>query len=294
MLFTDAEPASGAALVDRVIEVCPAFVPDEVLRRGPTSFVVGGTADLFPVVAKVLVGESPFWRERFAREIEAYRLFGAVAPPFRVPRVFAADGRRWVLVTERVLGRPVASERVPTRDIPTAELAGAFTELRRLNDWNPPVDESWRVNYTARLDRAHRQGLLDDTDRDALQVLLIRSAGSRQFCHGDVALDNVFRVADGFVFLDWGAAGLYLPGFDLALLWVLLGELPGPRLVVEDMVGDGGPQAWAPFLVNLTLLLGRELRAHEHRTDPVGLQRLAGLRAAWSDVRDRLHRTASG
>lgn len=108
MLFTDAEPVSDDALLGLVYEVCPRFVPGTVLHRSATSFVVAGSVDLSPVVAKVLAGGAPFWREHFLREVEAYRLFESVPPPVRTPQLLAADAERGVLLLERVFGRPLA------------------------------------------------------------------------------------------------------------------------------------------------------------------------------------------
>ncbi|MFG1927483.1 phosphotransferase [Cryptosporangium sp. NPDC048952] len=293
MLFTDAEPVSDDALLGLVYEVCPRFVPGAVLHRSSTSFVIAGSVDLHPVVAKVLAGSSPFWREHFLRELEAYRLFETVPPPVRTPQLLAADAERGVLLLERVFGRPLARERHPTASIPPTELAGALTELRQLGKWQPPVGQSWIVNYTPRIDRARRQGMFDDVDRAAVAELARRSAGHWELAHGDPELDNILLTRDGFVFLDWATAGLYLAGFDLAALWVLLGELHGPRRAIEDLVDDGGPATVAPFLVNLALLLGRERRSYQHRTDDVGVARRARLTEAWADVRERIRRVTS-
>lgn len=293
MLFTDPEPASDESLLAQVYAVSPRFLPGEVLHRSATSLVVAGTVDMAPVVAKVLAGGSPFWREQFVREIEAYRLFATVRPPVRVPELVAVDDRRMVLVLERLFGRPLAYDRHPSSPIPSQELAGALTQLRGLNAWRPGVGEAWQVNYAPRIERAHRQGALDDTDRAALDVLVARSAGRREFCHGDMVLANVVKTATEYGFVDWSSAGLYLPGFDLAQVWVLLGEVPGPRLAIEDMVDDAGPDAWPPFLVNLLLLLGRELRTFAHRTDELGRVRRAHLAAARDEVRERVRRAAA-
>jgi hypothetical protein len=293
MLFTDTEPVSDDALMGLVYEVCPRFVAGEVLHRSPTSLVVGGTLDLAPVVAKVLAGGAPFWREHFLREIEAYRLFEALPPPVKVPKLVTADEHRGVLLTQRIYGRPLAYERHPTTSIPSDELAGALTELRQLHKWQPPVGQSWIVNYGPRIDRAHRQGLLDNNDRAAVTTLARQATGRWELAHGDLVLDNVLRTREGYVFLDWATAGLYLAGFDLAQLWVLLGEVHGPRRVIEDMVSDAGPTAEAPFLVNLALLLGRERRSLHYRTDAVGVERRQHLEAAWEDVRTRVRKAAA-
>lgn len=292
MLFTDAEPVSDDALLGLVYEVCPRFVAGTVLHRSSTSFVVAGTVDLSPVAAKVLAGGSPFWREHFLREVEAYRLFETLPPPVRTARLRGADANRGVLILDRVFGRPLAYERHPTASIPPAELAGALTELRQLGKWQPPVGQSWIVNYTPRIDRARRQGMFDDVDRAAVAALARRAAGRWELAHGDAMLNNILKTREGFVFLDWATAGLYLAGFDLAQLWVLLGELHGPRRVIEDLIEDAGPDAEPPFLVNLALLLGRERRAYQHRMDDVGAARRARLAEAWEDVRERVHRAA--
>lgn len=293
MLFTDADPVSDDALLGLVYEVCPRFVAGAVLHRSSTSLVVAGTVDLRPVVAKVLAGGSPFWRERFLREVEAYRLFESMNPPVRTPRLLTADSTRGVILLERVFGRPLATDRHPTTSIPIPQLAGALTELRQLSKWQPPVGQSWIVNYSPRIDRARRQGVFDDADRAAVAELARRAAGQWELAHGDLVLSNVLKTRDGFVFLDWATVGLYLAGFDLAQLWVLLGEVPGPRRVVEDMIGDGGPAALPPFLVNLALLLGRERRAYQHRTDDLGVARRARLAESWADVRERVRRAAA-
>jgi hypothetical protein len=293
MLFTDSDPISDDGLLGLVYEVCPRFVAGTVLHRSSTSFVVAGTLDLTPVVAKVLAGGSPFWRERFLREVEAYRLFEAVQPPVRTARLLAADPNRGVLLLERVFGRPLSYDRHPTASVPVLELAGALTELRQLNKWQPPVGQSWIVNYAPRIDRARRQGIFDDVDRVAVAELARQAAGRWELAHGDLVLTNILKTRDGFVFLDWATVGLYLAGFDLAQLWVLLGEVPGPRRVIEDMVGDAGLEAVPPFLVNLALLLGRERRAYQHRTDDLGVARRARLAESWAEVRERVHRAAS-
>lgn len=293
MLFTDSDPASDDALLGLVYEVCPRFVAGTVLHRSSTSFVAAGTLDLTPVVAKVLAGGSPFWRERFLREVEAYRLFETLQPPLRTPRMLSADPNRGVILLERVFGRPLAYDRHPTASVPVAELAGALTELRQLHKWQPPVGQSWIVNYAPRIDRARRQGIFDAADRAAVGELARRAAGRWELAHGDLVLSNILKTRDGFVFLDWATVGLYLAGFDLAQLWVLLGDVHGPRRVIEDIIGDTGPAALPPFLVNLALLLGRERRAHQHRTDELGVARRARLDESWADVRDQIHRAAA-
>ncbi|MFI5959545.1 3-hydroxyasparagine phosphotransferase [Cryptosporangium sp. NPDC051539] len=290
MLFTDTDPVSDDALLGLVYEVCPRFVPGTVLHRSSTSFVVAGSVDLSPVVAKVQAGGSPFWREHFLREVEAYRVFETSPPPVRTARLLSADTGRGVLLLERVFGRPLAYDRHPSVAIPADELAGALTELRQLAKWQPPVGQSWIVNYTPRIDRARRQGMFDDADRAAVAELARRAAGRWELAHGDLVLDNVLKTREGYVFLDWATVGLYLAGFDLAQLWVLLGDLHGPRRVIEDLVNDDGPPALAPFLVNLALLLGRERRAYQHRTDADGVTRRMRLAEAWDDVRQRVHR----
>ncbi|MGW7354606.1 aminoglycoside phosphotransferase family protein [Streptomyces sp. NPDC054784] len=259
------------AVVTSVLKVCPDFQPVQLLRRSGRSVLLAGTVGRTPVVAKCLLDRSPEWVERFQHEIAAYRTFVRHRPPVRVPRLVAADPEAGTLVTERMQGRPGALQRHPFEAVPRADVRTVLGAVCRVNMWRPPAGSFDRpLDYPARLGRYHELGLLTDRDLGDLGKLLhgITHAGGRQqaqwqFCHGDALLSNMLLSPAGPVLVDWEHTGWYLPGFDLATLWTVLGEAPGARRQISQLAHAGGPAARDAFLVNLMLVLTREIRTYE-------------------------------
>ena len=92
--------------------------------------------------------------------------------------------------------------------------------------------------------------------------------------------------------VDWEQAGLYLPGFDLAMLWTLAGaRTPEVRPRIDDLVDARGIHA--AFAVNLVAVVTRELRMHDDLgPGPVRAFRRPLIEDAWQLARQRLHRAA--
>ncbi len=277
------------------------FVCQETLHVGTTSLLVAGTRYGEPVVAKVLHNFAPHWRDQFSREIAVYRLFEQQAPPVRIPRLIESDDQRMVLVLERLLASPMSKERHPI-SLPggSAAMAGALTRLRRLAEWRPSLGPEWRVDYQTRLDRALRQGTLDSEDHRLLAVLLADALAAIpdrewQFCHGDLDFTNILYKNSGtgtvepFTFVDWGSSASYLPGFDLALWWVLFSNMAGPRRVIDDLIEEADRSRQRAFLINLALLAGRELRAWQTMRPTAAQEaQMKALTRDWDHVRQRL------
>ncbi|MDG9702793.1 aminoglycoside phosphotransferase family protein [Streptomyces sp. DH37] len=266
----DLSGPQGARLrtaIASVHRICPEFQPVQVMRRGGRSVLLVGTVGRGPAVAKCLLDHSPARVERFRREIAVYRAFVRHRPPVRVPRLIAADPDACALVAERAPGRPVALQRHPLEPPSPADLRSVLGAVRRVNAWQPPADRfDAPVDYGLRIARYHELGLLTDRDLSDLRKLLhglARGGGRRQFCHGDALLTNVLVSPAGPVLLDWEHAGWYLPGYDLATLWSVLGDSPAARRRVSQLAQAAGRDARDAFLVNLMLVLTREIRSCE-------------------------------
>ncbi|MEU6406814.1 aminoglycoside phosphotransferase family protein [Streptomyces sp. NPDC046985] len=258
------------AALAAVHRICPEFAPVQVLRRSGRSVLLVGTTGRSTAVAKCLLDHSPAWAERYRHEIAAYRSFVRHRPPVRVPRLIAADPDNCTLVIERMPGRVAALQRHPAEAPPRADVAAALSAIRRLNDWRPPAGTfDAPLDYAARIARCHELGLLTDRDLGDLQKLLhgIAHAAGRQgmgqFCHGDALLANVLLSPAGPVLVDWEHAGWYLPGYDLATLWSVLGDAPAARRHISQLAQAAGPASRDAFLVNLMLVLTREIRTCE-------------------------------
>ncbi|MGD9482531.1 aminoglycoside phosphotransferase family protein [Streptomyces sp. TRM70308] len=258
---------SALALVHRV---CPDFRPVQVLRRSGRSALLAGTIGRTPAIAKCLLDHSPVWVERYRQEIGAYRAFVRHRPPVRAPRLVAADPESCTLVVERMPGRPGALRRHPTDAVPIADVHAMLGTLQRLGAWRPASGLFERpLDYGARLARYHELGLLTDRDMGDLHKLLhsaVQGGGQGpvwQFCHGDALPANFLLAPSGPVLVDWELSGWYLPGYDLATLWSVLGEAPLARRQVSWAAQAAGSAAQDAFLVNLMLVLTREIRTCE-------------------------------
>ncbi|WP_037914893.1 aminoglycoside phosphotransferase family protein [Actinacidiphila yeochonensis] len=262
---TGPQAAQLRTAVAAVQRICPDFAPAQLLRRGGRTALLIGTSGRSPAVAKCLLDHSPAWTERFRREIAAYRTFVRQRPPVRVPRLIAADPDSCVLVMERMPGRVVTPQRHPLQAPTRSDVRTALSAYSRINAWRPPagVFEA-PIDYPERISRYHELGLLTDRDRDDLHKLLRGLSHIQgQFCHGDALLSNVLLSPAGPSLVDWEHAGWYLPGYDLAVLWSVLGDDPTSRRQISQQAQSIGPDARYAFLVNLMLVLTREIRTYE-------------------------------
>ncbi|MFI5618706.1 aminoglycoside phosphotransferase family protein [Streptomyces sp. NPDC051567] len=249
-----------------VQRICPEFTPVQVLRRSGRSVLLVGATGRTTAVAKVLLDHSPEWRERYRHEIAAYRAFVRHRPPVRVPRLIAADPEECALVVERVSGRVAALQRHPVEAPPRPDIRAALGAVCQVNRWEAPAGLFGSpLHYSRRIARDHELGLLTDRDLGDLRKLLrgARAGTGPQFNHGDALLSNLLLSPAGPVLLDWEHAGWYLPGYDLATLWAVLGDAPAARGQISRLAQAAGPAARDAFLVNLMLVLIREIRMCE-------------------------------
>ncbi|MGW6460393.1 aminoglycoside phosphotransferase family protein [Streptomyces sp. NPDC055078] len=269
----DLSGPQGAQLrmaVASVHRICPEFTPVQVLRRSGRTVLIVGTTGRTTAVAKCLLDHSPVWAERLRHEIAVYRAFVRHRPPVRAPRLIAADPDNCTLVVERMPGRAAALTRHPAEAPPRADVRAVLGAINRLNGWRPPAEMFDRpLDYVSRISRYHELGLFTDRDLGDLQKLLhgLAYAGGRQstsqFCHGDALLSNILLSPTGPVLVDWEHAGWYLPGYDLATLWSVLGDAPAARRHISQLAQQQGTASRDAFLVNLMLVLTREIRTYE-------------------------------
>ncbi|MFC8452852.1 phosphotransferase [Kitasatospora sp. NPDC057223] len=263
-------PSVRAALAN-IARICPAFTPRQVLRDGSRHILVAGTIGRAPVVAKCLSPQAVRGEvfeqlvADFHHEVAVYRAFVRHRPPVRLPRLVAADHDRCVLVVERVPGRPAARERHPVNAPTPGEIRAVLGAVRALNQWRPPTDVfQTPLDYQMEIARFHSVGQLTDRDAGDLRGLLHGLAHTPlQLCHGDALLSNVLLAPSGPVLVDWEQAGWYLPGYDLAVLWSVLSGDTAARRQISQLAQSGGTLARDAFLVNLVLVLMREIRLYD-------------------------------
>lgn len=284
----------GKALRERVLACCPGVHIDHVVHRTDKTVLLAGTVDDIDVVVKLLVNADGFWQDKFTAEINTYRAFAQAPPPVPVPHLLGADPDTGVLVTTRLPGTPVARDRYPATLHPH-DVSVMLDAAQALSTWSAPAGVFMRVwDYPDRFRRYRAEHqLLDNRDEAALNTLA-EAAGPLRLAHGDLLPANVLHRPDGMLtgVLDWEFTGRFLPGIDAALLWILLGHLPGARQRAEQLAGTA-PADQAGFWANVATLCVRELRIHQELPDgPLRNQRLAYLGPTWDTARGRVHELA--
>jgi hypothetical protein len=266
---------------------------EATLRRTDKTLLVSGRLGRQPVVVKLLLDPDPFWAAKWRHEISMYRTFTRHHPPVRVPALLHTDGTR-VLILERLPGRPLDSDRYPTRSIDDRAVLSALDALRALAAWHPPGGGfTPSFDYPDRIRRYQAHGLLDNADRSALTTLLDVCSGRWQVNHGDPLPSNLLIDGDTCALLDWEYTGLFLPGYDLAMLHTLLARTPKAQARIEAAVTED--DIAAPFAVNLAIVLTRELRLHrELPADAPHRGRLGSIESTWKEARHRIHSLAAG
>ncbi|UJB44877.1 phosphotransferase family protein [Streptomyces sp. A1-5] len=276
-----------------VIRLRPDFRPTALLSRTDKSLLIAGDCEDGPAVAKLLTTPEPLWAEKFGTEIDAYQTFAAAPPPVPVPALIAADNRHHVLVIEHVRGHcPVPGrDRFPPQALDPAHVTAMLTAMTDLGRWSPPAGAfTHTLDYLARLDRDHHQGLTTPREHQAMTDLFHQAGNVLVPGHGDPLPTNFVVRPDGQVtVIDWEHAGHYLPGHDLAVLWIALAATPEARPQIEALVTAGCPSVRAAFTLNRAMLLVRELR--NHRAVPPSRwrdERVAAIDRDWQDVGELL------
>ncbi len=294
----------GPMLTEEVIALaarrCPRFVPHEVLAHTDKSLLRTGVYAGEAAVAKLLTDTAPSWRTRFTAEVRTYQVFVAHPPPVRVPRLLAADAEVGMLMLEQVSGAPANNERHPATPLARPVAAVMAATSGALAAWEPPAGAFSPVfDYPQRFSRygPHGYGLLTPVDVERLTALYgeLTDAGKTawEFAHGDTLSSNFLLTDDGCELIDWEFAGLYLPGFDRAMLWILLHNDPATRAQLLLPAVTGGWHRQAAWWVNATAAVAREIRMHQGL--PATSQRAhrpAALTEDMATVRTQLARLA--
>lgn len=265
-------------------------VVERVLRVNDKSLLARGHHRGRPVVVKVLTTAERFWRDALAREIAVYRALAERPAPVSTPGLVHADGDE-LLVIDHLPGRPLDEQRYPRRTPADDTATAAVTAVHDFGRWTPPAGCLAPVfDYRDRLARYRRS--FDDVSIAVLWRLLAELGEPGAPAHGDPVPSNLFLTATGTVaLLDFEYTGLYLPGFDLAMLHALFTTNPAARTLIRRIVADTGIEA--AFLVNLAIVLSRELRLHRELDDgPLRRERLALIEPQLAELCSELHALA--
>jgi serine/threonine protein kinase len=267
----------------------------KIVRRTDKTLLADGTLAGQRVAVKCLLSSDPLWSARLRHEVRVYQVFADSPPPVRVPRLFYTDNSR-LLILEWLDGHTLDEDRYPQRALTTTETEAALGCVLEFSRWSAPPGAFGAIfDYPDWFGRHLANGHLTDTDMTALGRLLSRVGPPSQISHGDPLPSNILLGADSeTALLDWEFAGLFLPGFDLAMFHTQLGaRTPSVKTRIDEMVADA--DAEISFVLNLAAVLTRELRIHQELPGgPLRDSRLLLIEEAWQQARERLHQLATG
>jgi hypothetical protein len=246
------------------------------VRRSIKCVLVPARIGAEPVMIKSVFAKAPLWRWYLAREAELYRSFeasGGLPVPVRAPRLYAATDS--LMVRSRFVGRELATKRHEVmkddeswRDVHALlgsiaaitieppklardEVSSQMMRHRLLEDPDDPV--GWVVDGFI---RAVALEIVTPDEATTLRQAIEADANdpstapSMTFAHGDLLLRNIIRdrgdrsdrsersATGALSLIDWECAGIYLKGWDAALVSVwspswfqelLKKEDPSPR-----------------------------------------------------------------
>ncbi|KIA61113.1 hypothetical protein FG87_32795 [Nocardia vulneris] len=262
-----------------------------VLQQTDKTVLAKGTRRGRPVAVKFLRSADPFWAGKWRHELSVYQLFDRMPAPVRVPRLVDTDNAQ-IMVLEWIEGTPVATDRYPAQPITDHRTEVILSCVTALNRWRPPSGAFEVIfDYPDRFRRYHALSYLTDADHVVLQRLLARTGQPDQPNHGDPLASNILLDdRDQAILLDWEFTGLFLPGFDLAMLHTHLGaNTPQLKTRIDAAVAEAGIET--PFVLNLAAVLTRELRIHRELPDgPLRQTTLPVIETAWEHARQRIHR----
>ncbi len=273
-----------AAIRAELAALCPGFRVRGQRSCTDTSLLLDGFLDGRAVIAKYPIDRRPFWLARARHEITVYRALTTLAPlPVTVPEMVAGDSTRHLVVVSELAGNPVHPHRYVSKPIHSGQIDAVLGALDRIHGWRPALPSALPCDddYPSQL-AAVRDPRLNDVDWDRAGELYttIASRLGMEIQHGDAHLGNVLRQPDGrLALIDLEFTAWRLPGYDLAMLWVLLGDAPGVR---EQLIARIGLTAerHAAFWCSALLVCLREVTSH--RRNPHTAVRRARL--------ERLHR----
>ncbi len=89
---------------------------------------------------------------------------------------------------------------------------------------------------------------------------------ANEFNHGDMLLKNIIKMPnEKLAFIDWEFAGLYIKGYDLALLHTIMTIDNTSQKIIEDRIKSISIER--EFWLNKAIIIARELKIHAELDD---------------------------
>lgn len=253
------QTAARAALA----AACPGFHAHGQAKRTETSLLIPGVLHSRRVIAKYPIDRRLFWLARAHHEITVYRALPTLAPlPVSMPELVATNPTHHLLVITDLAGPPVHPHRYPRATIPPGQLTAVLDLLARLHTWRPEVPSALPSDedYPRQLAAVRGSDITDVDYHHAVELsTAIAPRLDLEIQHGDPHLGNVIHLPrHQLALIDLEFTAWRRPGYDLAKLWILLGDSPSARTQLLTRIGSTSERR-AAFWCAVLLVCLREI-----------------------------------
>lgn len=286
--------------LDRIHRTSPSFKLDTVLQVTGKCKLFSGELEGKPAIAKLLVNTDRQWIERFRHEIRFYRLIDQESTPVSIPTIYAVDEQELLIVQERVAGSPLATGRYLEGEIDIRSCESLLGAIKAVSEWRPWPSISRQdalASFQTAVAKGVTEGLVATQDYEVLLHTVNDLDWAPEFSHGDLLPGNCILGLDGhtLTLVDWEYAEYRLPGYDLALTFLVSFRSDNVRNAIREVISGSGGGRRRLFLANLAALLLREVRILQQALHVEGFpERQIEMSNLLEDTWERLRSAAHG
>jgi thiamine kinase-like enzyme len=259
------------------------------LNSSDKSFVAIGEKSEIKVIVKILMSQEKIWKDKFIYETSIHNLFKEEKNtiPFNFIDVLYSSNN--CFIAEYIDGKEISSDRYPNSFLSESTIKNILNLQDLISSWRCKNTDFLKVwNYQEKLEKYYIKGFLSKEEHSILSDLLLKE-NELEFNHGDLLLSNIMIDSNNrYIPIDWEFAGLFIPGFDLALLDTLLIKNDYARKSIEKIVYSKNMKI--PFLINKVFVVMREIKIHRELPDNLSFknERLSFLEDEWENIRQNL------
>ncbi|GAB3841603.1 hypothetical protein [Dactylosporangium cerinum] len=228
--------------------------PRPPIRMSRDEVVFRGRFHAETVTIKIRITDTAEARARFVHRVHVYAEFGPTPPPVVAGAYRWSDNDRFLILSGGP-GTMLQTREEPDPALTSAHLRDVVAAAAQLSTWRPDREDAeiWQVDHHRMIDERRRAHTITDDTARRLHDLVDWCEPVRMFAHGSLTMHCVKQLPSGrLTFTGFDRAGMYLPGRDLATLYVTLphDDHAGHRHILDRVIEV---DALEPFAVNLFL-----------------------------------------
>jgi len=205
---------------------------------------------------KTLISDNSVWVEKFNTEKKCYIEFKEKPIDVKTPNLIDFNEKSITLTF--IEGIAICEERYSEENIDASIIKNITNDIAKINLYKSSTAN--KIDYKEKINKYASKGLIQ-SDIATKLIKAINIISFREFNHGDMLLKNIILTPkNDIAFIDWEFAGLYIKGYDFALLHTTLALNKQAQTIIEEKVKELSIET--EFLINKALVIARELKIH--------------------------------